>query len=217
MFCLILKDIKVLLGRTGTFVQSILLGLVLVFLFSLARPVGDVFSETYASTVFWIASIFSMILIFNSLYLLEQENDMQSALLLSPLTAEKIWLAKSISGFVALLLLQIVLFISTLVFLDQKQINFSFYFLLFFILIDVGLVLIGSLLGALSYGHEIKESFLSLVIFPLTVPVLLAGIKLGGCVWGDMIDISGWFKIVLAFDCMYLGIGYILFPFVFKT
>lgn len=216
LFYLIQKDLKLILGRSNIYLHSILLGLVLIFLFSLSRPIGGILTSSYAATIFWISSNFSLILIFNALYLLEQENNMHEALNLSPLISQEIWIAKAISGLVLLLLVQIFFIGAVVIFLGQQEFNFSLYAIIFFFLINIGLTLIGSLLGALSYGYEIKESFLSLIIFPLVIPLLLAGIKLGESVWGESNDLLSWFRLTLSFDLIYLGGGYILFPFIFS-
>jgi len=209
------KDLTLSLLRGNVWLQSVLLGLVLVFVFSLARPVGERLALTYAPTVFWITSCFALVLIFNGLYLLEQENQIKETLFLSPLIPQEIWLAKAGVGLVLLLLVQLVILLAVLVFLNQKIVSFSFPLFLFFLAIDLGLVWIGSLLGALSYGHEIKESFLSLLIFPLLIPLLLAGIKLGEAGLGASVDLKTWAQLTIAFDLIFLGGGFILFPFIF--
>lgn len=214
---LVKKDCKLILGRSSVLVQALLLGFLLIFIFSLARPIGEKITSTQAASIFWISTIFALILIFNYIYFLEQENNLEQALLLSPLTPQQIWLAKAISGFLFTLLIQTLFWIATFVFLEQINFYFSWQAFFLILLIDLGLVIIGSLLGALSQGHELRESFLSIVIFPLLVPLVLAGIKVVSWILGDFtISLFSWFKIVISFDVIYLSGGYILFPFIFS-
>jgi len=216
-WALVKKDCQLIFGRSSVFVQAILLGLLLIFIFSLAKPIGERITPNQAASIFWISTVFALILIFNFIYFLEEESKMQDALLLSPLASQNIWLAKSLSGLTVTLVIQLIFSIAIFVFLEQSVVQFSFLALAIFLFIDLGLVLVGSLLGALSQGHELRESFLSIIIFPLLVPLVLAGVKTGSWFLGEVnISLSSWMKIVFSFDLIYLGSGYILFPFVFS-
>ena len=62
------KDLKLTLTRGAGLVQALLLGLLLVFLFSLSLNAGDKLSPQAAAAMFWLASAFCQVLIFNMLY-----------------------------------------------------------------------------------------------------------------------------------------------------
>ena len=62
------KDLSVTLTRSAGLVQALLLGLLLIFMFSLSRKAGDTVSPQTAATIFWLASSFCQVLIFNTLY-----------------------------------------------------------------------------------------------------------------------------------------------------
>jgi heme exporter protein B len=83
---------------------------------------------------------------------------------------------------------------------------------------DIGLVIIGSLLGALSQGQAARESLLSVIVFPLLLPVLLSGITLFAmCFSPDPVgEPESWLGLILAFDALFAGAGLFLFPFVYS-
>ena len=90
--------------------------------------------------------------------------------------------------------------------------------LLALVLTDIGMASLGSLLGALSQGQAARESLLSIVLFPLIIPILLAGIRVcaGGFSEALPEGVESWLGIAVAFDAVFLAAGLVLFPFVFS-
>ena len=68
------KDLTIILGRSAGLCQALLLGLLLIFLFSLSLQNGESLSPHAASTMFWLASVFCQVLIFQMLYAVEEQN-----------------------------------------------------------------------------------------------------------------------------------------------
>ena len=76
-----------------------------------------------------------------------------------------------------------------------------------------GFVCAGTLFGALSVRSRARDLALSVVIFPLITPALLGGVVatrelFNGAPWGE---IAGWIQILVAFDLVFLGAGFLLF------
>ena len=82
---------------------------------------------------------------------------------------------------------------------------------------DWGICALGSLLGALSVGRSSRESLLTVVLFPLLIPVLLAGIRLLETVLsGSGLDtVTAWAGTVGAFDAVFTAAALVLFPFLY--
>jgi len=60
-FALVRKDLQLIFLGGGGLVQAILLGLLLIFVFSLATPVGEKVLPQAAAAIFWLASSFALI------------------------------------------------------------------------------------------------------------------------------------------------------------
>lgn len=215
---LISKDLRLVLVRGAGLVQALLLGLLLIFVFSLSLETGERMSGQGAATIFWLASAFCQVLTFNMLYGLEEINQTRSGLLLVPVPVQTIWLGKALAGLSLVLVAQAVFFPATLVFLGQTLGNEWPTALLVMFAVDIGMAALGSLLGALAQGQAARESLLSIVLFPLMIPVLLGGIRAGAGGFGALLTegTQSWLGLVLAFDAVFLAIGLILFPFVFS-
>ena len=69
------KDLALTLARGSGLIQALLLGLLLLFVFSLSQGIGERMSPQAAAAVFWLSSAFCQVLIFNQLYALEEANN----------------------------------------------------------------------------------------------------------------------------------------------
>ncbi|MDR2050852.1 MAG: heme exporter protein CcmB [Deltaproteobacteria bacterium] len=214
--CLARKDVTLLVGRGSGLAQSFLLGLLLIFIFSLARGIGEDFSAQAASAVFWMATAFCQVLTFNSLYSLEEDNGQREALLLLPAPAQHIWLGKALAGMFLLLAAQFLFAPAAMIFLDQSVRGDMLLGLALLLLADLGLAAAGSLTGALAQGQAARESLLSIIIFPLLIPLLFSAISLGaGVLSGRAEETEGWIGILAAFDALFLAAGLALFGFIY--
>ena len=212
------KDLRLAFAGGQGPVQAVLLGLLLVFIFSLSAAPGDRFSPQQAMAIFWLCSSFAVVLIFSLLFRFEEENDTATALLLSPLPVQGLWLGKTMAGLVLLLLCQIFFFPAALVFLGLDP-GGSLHGLLLMVLgVDLGLCVLGGLIGAMGHGHGAKDALLTIIVFPLQIPLLLSGIRIGvGLMQGAALaGVGDWFGLVLAFDAVFAGAALFLFPHVFR-
>lgn len=211
------KDLRIVLSGGVGFAQPVLLGLLLIFVFSLARPTGELVPPQAAAGVFWLASLFSQVLIFNTLYALEEQNGTRLALILSPAPVHAVWLGKALAGWLLLIVAQLVFFPAAMVFLGQNLNGSALEALAALALVDWGVVTLGALLGALAQGQAAKESLLTVILFPLLVPLLMAGVRVFGVVFsGENVDVSGWLGLAGGFDALFSGAALILFPFVYS-
>ncbi len=214
---LIKKDFILFFMRGGGIGQSILLGLLLIFVFSLSQGIGESVAPRALATLFWLASAFGMVLIFNNLHALEEVNGAKTGLHLMPASLQVVWLAKGISGIAFMLVSQFIFLFALIVFCNAQLHGQFLDFLTFLILIDIGMATCGALLGALVVGQTGKESLLSIVLFPLLTPLLLAGIEAFSILFtvdGGVVE-SSWLMLALAFDGIFLAMALVLFQFIY--
>ncbi|MBP3731410.1 MAG: heme exporter protein CcmB [Mailhella sp.] len=213
------KDLLMVFTHGAGLAQALLLGLLLVFLFSLSLNAGDRLSPQAAAAMFWLASAFCQVLVFNMLYAAEEAEKARLGLLMLPAPVQSVWLGKAAAGMVILAAAQCVFIPAVFVFLGQKMGEFWTLSLAGILIGDLGMAASGSLLGALSVGQSGRESLLSIVLFPLLTPLLLSVVKLAsfGLEADPMLENAlRWIGLAVAFDSIFLGAGLVLFPFVYN-
>ena len=218
-FLIARKDISLTLGRGSGLLQALLLGLLLIFVFSLSLVPGQRMTPQGAAAIFWMASAFCQVLIFSTLYAHEERNGQRQGLVLAPAPVQCVWLGKAMAGLGLLLAAQALFLPATIVFLGQ-QVTGPWHLGLGIVLVgDIGIAAVGSLLGALSQGQSSRESLLSIVIFPLLAPLLLGGIRIGSAVFSGSLaeGAQSWFGIALAFDAIFAAAALVLFPSVYNA
>jgi len=211
------KDLTLTLARGGGLVQALLLGLLLLFMFSLSQEVGERMSPQGAATIFWLASVFCQVLIFNTLYGLEEAHGARQGLALLPCPVQAVWIGKALAGLALLLLAQAIFVPATVVFLGQNMSGEWWWACAVLLLADLGMALLGSLLGALAQGQAAKESILSIVFFPLLAPLLLAAIRVGSGIFaGRAVEgAAQWIGVAAAFDALFMAAGLVLFSYIY--
>lgn len=216
--CLLLakKDVFLIMQAGQGFFQALLLGLLLIFVFSLAADTSVQMDPRPVAVIFWLATTFSLVLIFNSLYSLEEDNQARLGLLLAPVPVQAIWGGKLIAGLILLLLVQLLFIPAEIVFLGVREVVSAFRLFFFLFGVDWGLAVLGSLLGGLAQKGAGKEALLTIILFPLLIPLLLTGIKVGAALLGGQsAGCQDWLPIMIGFDVIYTGLALILFPFVY--
>ena len=214
------KALRLVLSGGQGLTQAVLLGLLLIFVFSLSLPTGQSMPPQGAAAVFWLSTAFGLVLVMNTLYGLEESGGARMGLLLCPAPVHGVWLGKAVAGLVLLLVTQLVFVPAVVAFLGQSFYGHSLGLGLGVLVVaDWGLVVLGSLLGALAQGQAGRESLLSVILFPLLTPVLLAGVKVGAALFSPdpLPEAADWLGLALAFGAVFSGAALALFGFVYSA
>lgn len=212
------KDIRIAFKGAGGICQALLLGLLLIFIFSLSTPPGEQPGPQTAASIFWLGSAFCQVLIFNQLYANEEANLTRQCLILVPCPIQGVWLGKALAGLILLATIQIILLPAMAIFLGQHFAAPYWPLAWSIVAVDPGMAALGSLLGALAQGQSGRESLLSIVLFPLLIPLLLAAISLTAQSLGALANAEPqiWLGIALAFDAIFFAAGLALFGFLYQ-
>ena len=200
---------------------------VLVFCFAF----GPIFPEKLeergklAASVLWATFLFAGIITLNRSFDIERANGALHGLRLTGVDASYFYLSKVISIFVFLILLEIVVTPIVLQFLDvltvlptalQEQLPWLLLKLIGVLAIGtLGFCAVGVIVSGISTNTGGKESLLSVILLPLTFPVIMAGAKctvsllttggLGG---------NFWISVLVVYSLVFLASSYLLFEFV---
>ncbi|WP_243364149.1 heme exporter protein CcmB [Fundidesulfovibrio terrae] len=209
------KDLRLCLRGAQGLAQTALLGLLVIFVFSLSRKPGEEVPALAAAAIFWLSTLFAQVLVYSGLYNLEEGNGSRLGLAMSPIPPQAVWLGKALAGLALVLCCQVVFAVAVAAFLGQGVAGSPVLGLACVLVVDVGLASLGSLMGALASGKTSRESLLTVIFFPLIIPVLLSGIRvLEGVILGGDAGLD-WLGIAVAFAAVFSAAALILFPFIY--
>lgn len=212
------KDLRLCLRGAQGLAQTALLGLLIIFVFSLSRKPGEEVPALAAAAIFWLSTLFSQVLVFSGLYALEEGNGARMGLAMAPIPPQAVWLGKALAGLTLVVACQLVFGVAVAAFLGQSVSGSMLLALGCVVVVDIGLVALGSLMGALASGKTSRESLLTVIFFPLIIPVLLAGIRVleGVILGGEGLDSSlDWLGLAGAFAAVFSAAALVLFPFIY--
>ena len=202
---LINKEMKVELRTKQTFTSMLILGIVLIFLFSISMGKLDIDAPI---TFFWV--IIFLISSFGLYRSYQNEKDMGSFLMTtsSPIDPSIIYLAKVIAFFIQITIIQLLLAPIAFFFL---KINLDNYLLLFILSLGANLFLsvLGNIICSMTLHSKNNEMIIPILLFPFSTPVLLSVIKsTAGISEGAMFSIySNWIFLIIASVIVFLIIG----------
>lgn len=206
------KDLRIE-ARTGEVVLVTGLFAVLVtVLSSLSFYIDPNGARLVAPGVLWIAVAFAGVLAMGRSWAREREQHVMRGLLLAPIPRAAIYLGKAAGALLFLLVVEAVLvpLIGVLFHLDLTPVLGELVLLLF--LGTLGFVAAGTLFAAMGVKTGARELALSVILFPLVAPALLAGVVATRSLLGGATEeIWGWTRILAAFDIIFLAAGVTLF------
>ncbi len=207
------KDLRIELRTGEILITTGFFALLVAVLSSLSFYLDDVLARRVAPGVLWISIAFSGVLAMGRSFQRERDHDAMRGLLLSPLPRPGIFLGKALGIFAFLFLVELLLvpLLGVLYRLDLSSALGPIA--LITLLGTLGFSAAGALFAAMGVRVRTKELVLSVVLFPLVSPALLAGVVatrevLAGASLGEVLD---WLRVLGAFDLVFLVLGALLF------
>jgi heme exporter protein B len=212
------KDLLLELKSKDIINSMLFYALIIIAIFSFVITSGAKAYTEISVGIIWVSILFSGVLGLNRAVLIETANDSIVALMLIPVDISAIFFGKVLSIYVFMLLMEIIIIPVFTVFYNINIFSegiFSVFFLLFG---TYGFALLGSLFSFMTIKTRAKELLLPLLLLPLIIPILLAGIK-GISIYmenGMFSDCIKWFKLLISFDIIFTFVIYMLIDKIFE-
>jgi heme exporter protein B len=176
-------------------------GTLVVFHFALPDSAGD----DAAKGLLWVAILFTALLGLGRVYAAEREHDLLQGLILAPCDRSAIWLAKTASVVVFLLLMEVIALPAFALFYAPV----GGAMIAAVALADLGIAAVGALLSAIALASRARELVLPLLFIPLAVPVVIGGVG------ASIVDDPGQFLWFLGlYDAIFAIISWASFEYV---
>jgi len=204
-----LKDLQLELRTKEILTSTGLFAILVVTLGSLAFYTDPVSSPRVAPGVLWISILFCGILLIGRSWSLERENDAIFGLLLAPIPRSSIYLGKTLSALILLFAIELLLVPLCLVFFQIEPSGIALPLMALVFLGSVGFISTAALFSAVGIRTRARDLMLSVLVFPLVAPALLAAAVATRELFAGATasEILGWLRILTAFDLLFVAFG----------
>ena len=216
LWAIVWKDLTFELRTKETILSMCLFSFLVLIIFHFTFDIGFANLSTTAPGILWVAFLFSGLMGLNRSFGSERDGGTLPGLLLCPISPWVIYLAKMIGTFIFMVIMET---ITLSIFTILYNINILPVLLplgLIIFLGTLGFSSIGTIFSAMSVTTRARDLILSILVFPISVPVILASVKSTGLILGgrSITEAYSWLKLLAAFDLIFLLLAYVTFGFI---
>ena len=192
--------------------------LTVVVIFNFVFEPGSAQIKTTAPGILWVAFTFASVLGLSRAFAREQEQGMMQGLLLCPVDRSLIYVAKVIGNVLFISMVELVTFPIMIVLFDLSVGKVFFPLLLVLFLGTLGFAGVGTLFSTISANTKSREVMLPILLFPVSVPVILASIKSTAYLLSgrEFAEVWSWLRLLIGFDVIFLVICFLLYEYVLE-
>ena len=204
------KDLAVEVRSRELLFTTLFFALSCVLVFAVAfvregRALGDA-----AAGILWIAIAFSGTLALGRTFERERYNDTLRALMLAPASRPAIYLGKLI-GISSLLVATEIMVVPLVSLLFQAQLFDRLGLMAGLLLVGtIGFTCVGTLFAAMLARARSRDVLLPILLYPITIPVMIAGVRGTGALLESTPDIAMarfWLMLLLFFDVVFVTLS----------
>ena len=215
-YAILHKDLLQELRSKEIVTAMLVFSLTVVVIFNFVFDPGSSEMRTTAPGILWVAFVFASNLGLSRAFAREQENSMMQGLLLCPVDRSALFTAKVFGNLLFILLVELITLPVMIVFFDLAVGGRWLLLIAILLLGTFGFATVGTIFSAISANTRSREVMLPIMLFPVTVPVILAAIKstaylLAGREFGD---IWPWLRLLIGFDVLYFFVCFLLYEYV---
>jgi heme exporter protein B len=167
-----------------------------------------------APGIIWVAITFAGTLGLNRAFVIEQEKGSMAGLLLAPIDRSAIYFGKMLSSLLFMLVVEIILLPLVMVFFNLALLTWQH--LLVLLLGTYGFAAVGTVFSGIAVNTRAREVLLPILLFPVVLPILIAGVKMTGALLDgeSLSSLSNWLRLIAIYDVVFTIVAYLTFGFV---
>ena len=171
------KDLR-LEWRSKDAINSMLFfALLVVVIFSFSFDPTAEESRRIAGGLVWVAFLFAAVVALNQTWARELRNQVLDAYRVSPAPANALFLAKALGNFIFVIVLEAFMTPLFIVFYNLRALGAAYQLMIVSALGTWALVVNGTFFAAMSLRTRSREIMLPLLLFPISIPALLATVE----------------------------------------
>ena len=215
-YTLLRKDLLLELRTKEIIIPMFSFGLAIILIFALSFNASQLINHTFSPGLLWVIILFISSLGLHRMFVLEKEFDAFSLTLSSPIDRGTIFLSKTISGTILLLIAEIMIIPPFIMFMNLSIPNNWFIMALIMIIGNLGIMSIGAIASGLAMRSKLSEILLPILFFPLVSPHIIACVKATNY-WFKGIPFSDWqfwIYLIITIVIIFLLLGYMIFDYI---
>ena len=211
------KDLHIEARSRQTLSLVLVLGILIIAVLGLGLGAQTGPAALNATTVLWVAYLFSGVLCFEKTMAIERADGVLAGLLMAPLDRGLIYLAKLASNLILMFAVAAVVTPVGVLFFAFDLSRAPGTFALVMLLSIVGFAAVGTLFSAVVSSTRLQGGLLAMMVFPITLPLVVASTQLMIRATRDGVMPGGTgIGILVAFDAIFLTVSWLVFEWVLE-
>jgi heme exporter protein B len=211
---IIWKDIRAELRTKDIFSSMFVFALLSVIVFNFAFELRVPDMKMVAPGIVWVAISFAGTLGLNRAFVIEQDKGSLAGLLLAPVDRAAIYFGKMLGNLLFILVVTVILLPLVMIFFNLTLLTWQHGLAL--LLGIYGFAAVGTVFSAMAVNTRAREVMLPILLFPVVLPVLVAGVKMTGSLLdgNPLSEVLNWLQLVVIYDVGFTVVAYLTFSFV---
>lgn len=213
------KDVMIELRQKSLLVSMVIFSILIQVVLFISFDVQKEAMQTLASGIMWLPIILSAMLSFSKYGQAEKENGAMMGLLIAPVDRGAIFLGKLIGNLLFVWMVTAVSVPAFFLFLKQPVPSSFVLLLLTLFLGSWGFTAVGVFLSTLAEASSLKELLVPIMLFPLSIPLLIAIIRLTEMALYPTVELglSLWIALLVAYNVIFTVVPLLLFDLVLEV
>jgi len=213
----IAKDLRIEWRSLDAIISMLFFSGLVVVLFSIAFDPRGEFAQHIAGGVLCVATMFASVSALNQAWSREIRHNVMDAQRMVPSPGSELYLAKVLVNFLFGSIVQIILAPFFFIFYNLHVAGQGWLLALVLPLGTWALVCNGIFFAALAMTSRNRELLLSLILFPIFIPALLAMVLATESILTGESDPGLWIKLLVGYDVIFTTVSWLLFDTIFHS
>ncbi|HTZ95090.1 MAG TPA: heme exporter protein CcmB [Terriglobales bacterium] len=210
----LVKDIRLEWRSKDAINAMLFFALLVVVIFSFSFDPTAEQSRQIAGGLIWVAFLFAAVVALNQTWARELRNQVLDAYRVSPAPASSLFLAKALGNFIFVSVLEALMTPLFIIFYNLRAIGPAYQLIFVGVLGTWALVVNGTFFAAMSVRTRSREIMLPLLLFPISIPALLAMVEGTTSILTGEFSARFWMVLLLAYDVVFTTVSLLLFELV---
>jgi heme exporter protein B len=197
------KDLRMEWRSKDAINSMLFFALLVVVIFSFSFDPTAEESRQIAGGLIWVAFLFAAVVALNQTWAREIRNQVLDAYRVSPAPANALFLAKALGNMIFVLVIESLMAPLFIVFYNLRSIGPAYQLVVVALLGTWALVVNGTFFAAMSLRTRSREIMLPLLLFPISIPAVLAMVQATRSILTGDFPARFWIVLLAAYDLVF--------------